>query len=39
MIANISETAGTIGILSGILALIHVAERVLTGLYQTGVIQ
>ena len=37
-LSNLSETAGTIGILSGILALIHMAERVLTGLYQSGVL-
>ena len=33
---DLSEIAGSIGILAGVLALIHIAERVLTGLYQTG---
>ena len=36
MIDHLSETAGTIGIISGIFALIHMVERVLTGLYQSG---
>ena len=36
--SRLSETAGTVGILAGVLALIHIAERVLTGLYQTGVL-